>query len=305
MGLFNGNSGPSFDDEALKKKARLFGMGAPIDSEMSPNIGPSPMPMAIPKAASTQQNQIPNISAQNPSMQSQDSGHSLKERLFGYSDPVQKDEFGLQKPATDHSGIVGSIMKYALPVLMGGAAGLPGIAAAFAGQKRQDTNQAAQKQALYNTERKEALNSPLGISEQLSKLAPEERENVIKYKHGDDLAKYLGLQEQIRANKTNEGFKAQTTQSEQAQREAQTQKDRIQAQELKYKIDHPSLLQRGSDFVGSIGSSLFGGDTPQQPSAPQPQSAPRPSGAVAVNVSKKDGKKYYIDVNGKSMGLAE
>lgn len=287
MGLFSGNSGPSFDDEDLKKKAQyLFGSGGPIDPGMSPNIGPAPMP---------------SDSQSTPS-----NGPSLKQRLFGYSDKSKPDEFGLQTPSKSHEGIIGSVLKYALPALVGmsrGAGALPGLATAYASNAGNEGRENAQNQALYNTQRKEALNSPLGVSEQLDKLTPEQREAVNKYKHGDDLTKLLGLQEQIRANKTNEGFKAQTTQSEEQERQARIQKDLIEAKERKYKLEHPGLTQRVSDTVGDV----FGGDAPQQPSMPQsaPQSTPRPSGAVSIGVSKKDGKKYYLDANHQKIGLAE
>lgn len=160
---------PSFQHKELdRKKSRLF--GTPDDvSNMEDQVSPQD---ALPPML--QQN-----NAQSPQPDQPNDSPSLKQRLFGYSDPVKNDEYGLEKPTKSHEGILSKIATYALPTLVGLAGGvgvLPGLATAYAGVKGAEGRQQNLEQELYNKDRATALQEKrlnMGQSMQDKRLAQE------------------------------------------------------------------------------------------------------------------------------------
>lgn len=68
---------------------------------------------------------------------------SLKQKLFGYSEPDTQDDLGVTVPGERHEGIASKVIQYGLPALFGitsGVGALPALASTFAartGAKRQ------------------------------------------------------------------------------------------------------------------------------------------------------------------------
>lgn len=234
---------------------RLFNKQAGISNAMQDQSS---------RSSSTQSNQL-NQPIQGP---------SLKQRLFGYSDPTKTDQYGLQMPTKQHEGMLSKILSYALPAITGLAGGvgvLPGLASAFMGEKGGEARGFAKQQDLYNRQLTNAL-------------AAKRQEALESIEAGK-----LGLEGQ------KLGIESGKAKTEAMKSAAETEEARARAEKLRQKTP----LQRATDYLFGSGK-----DTPTPSATPFTPKGSIPKGATGTALGE-DGKKHYHDAQGNDLGLAE